>query len=113
MTTTIDGIYAVRMAGQDGQGFAMFVFHEGTVSGADPLGVTFDGSYASADDRKSFEVKMHVTVPANGTVIQGASAGPSGLNYPVRASLPSDFLDQAFVRVDTPLGNEARLELFS
>lgn len=102
MTNTIDGIYAGFMTGEEGNGFSMFSFLNGIISGADPMGVLFDGSYAVEADAYAVEVK--VTVPAGGTVIQGASAGPSGLTYAVNFRLPLNFAGQDFSRIETPLG---------
>ena len=102
MSDRIDGIYAAFMTGEEGSGFSMFTFLNGVVSGADPLGVLFDGTYSAEAD--AYLVDVMVTVPAGGTVIQGASAGPSGLTYNVNLRLPTDFADQDFSRVETPLG---------
>ncbi|MDV3456352.1 hypothetical protein RZN05_05105 [Sphingomonas sp. HF-S4] len=103
MATAIDGIYAGYMSGSEGNGVLMFVFKDGIISGADPLGVLFDGEYTpNADGTVAATVK--VTGPGGETVIQGASAGPSGLTYPVSMTLPADFACQEFIRVETPLG---------
>ncbi len=99
----IDGIYACYMSGSEGNGFAMFIFSNGVVSGADPLGVLFDGSYTEDDDG-TVNALVSVTVPQGGTVIQGVSAGPSGLIYRVPLKLLPNFEDQDFLQIETPLG---------
>lgn len=102
MTTQIDGIYTCYMAGAEGNGFAMFVFKNGVISGADPLGVKFDGKYA--EQSGSYIADVTVSVPQGGTVVQGVSSGPSGITYTVNLSLPPDFATKEFVEIVTPLG---------
>jgi hypothetical protein len=103
MTETIDGIYAAYMTGSDGQGFGMFVFLGGVLSGADPLGVRFDGDYAEASDG-SVTGTVTVTVPPDGTVIQGVSTGSSSMTYQVPLSLGADFATVPYFSLVTPLG---------
>jgi hypothetical protein len=100
---TIDGIYAAYMTGTDGQGFGMFVFHNGILSGADPLGVRFDGMYESTEDGKILAT-IKVTVPPEGTVVQGVSVGSSPLTYEVPLLLEADLESMGVFRLDTPLG---------
>jgi hypothetical protein len=100
---TMDGIYAAYMTGTDGQGFAMFVFHNGILSGADPLGVRFDGMYQSTEDGK-ISATIKVTVPPEGTVVQGVSVGSSPLIYEVPLLLEADLESVGVFRLDTPLG---------
>jgi hypothetical protein len=99
----IDGIYAAYMTGTGGQGFGMFVFQGGVLSGADPLGVKFDGTYKSSDDGK-ISGTIKVTVPPEGTVVQGVSVGSSPLTYEVPLLLESDLQAMGVFRLDTPLG---------
>lgn len=99
---SIDGFYSCYMTGAEGNGFAMFVFQAGVISGADPLGVLFDGTYV--ENKTDFDARINVTVPSGGTVIQGASAGPAGLTYQVTFKLKADFQEMDFFRIDTPLG---------
>lgn len=98
----VDGFYAGYMTGAEGNGFSMFVFTNGSIVGADPMGVQFDGSYVAEGDNIS--AKVDVRVPGGETVIQGAAAGPAGLTYTVDFVLPGDFADRDFIRLDTPLG---------
>jgi hypothetical protein len=102
MIENIEGIYAGYMTGEEGNGFSMFTFLNGIVSGADPLGVTFDGTYEA--DENGYRVDVKVSVPSGGTVIQGASAGPHGLSYNVGLRLPWNFARNDFTRIDTPMG---------
>lgn len=101
--TTWDGFYAGYMHSSGGQGFAMFVFREGVIAGADPLGVEFDGHYAVREDG-SMAGHVSVVVPPNTTLIQGVTTGASGMKYDVPIDLPSGAFEAPFVRLDTPLG---------
>ncbi len=103
MTDFWEGFYAGYMTGADGQGFAMFVFRDGIISGADPLGVLFDGSYERSETAE-LNGEITVTVPPNGTVIQGVSAGPSELKYTLPISFERSDLESDFVQLATPLG---------
>lgn len=100
--TSINGFYSAFMSGEDGQGYALLVFRDGRIVGADPLGVTFDGQYAEDGDGWAGEVV--VTAPPGGTLIQGVTPGPSGIVYSVPLRLPSDFQSQPFLHIQTPLG---------
>ncbi|MEH3157565.1 MAG: hypothetical protein PGN08_00815 [Sphingomonas taxi] len=102
MTKSIEGIYAGYMTGSEGSGFSMFVFLDGVVTGIDPLGVKFDGSYCT--NGGTFEIDIKVTVPSGGTVIQGASAGSSGIVHNVKTSIDLNAAENGFVRIDTPIG---------
>lgn len=98
----IDGIYAGYMTGAEVNGFATFVFLKGIISGVDPLGVMFDGTYTA--HAEGYTVSVTVKIPSGGTVIQGASAGPDGISYNVQLQFSADFAEQDFIRIDTPLG---------
>lgn len=47
-TTPIDGIYSVYLTGQSGNGFAIMIMMNGKVTGADAMGILFDGDYSPA-----------------------------------------------------------------
>lgn len=100
---SINGFYSAFMSGEDGQGYALLIFKNGVIVGADPLGVTFDGSYAN-DGGGGWSGEVVVKAPPGGTLIQGVTPGPSGLVYTVPISLPADFQDQPFIHIETPLG---------
>lgn len=106
-----NGIYAVYMTGVEGQGFAMMLFQNGVLTGADPLGVLFDGKYEVADDQ-SLDGMLRVTVPGGATTIQGASFGPDGFAYEVHLHIEDVARKGGYFNVVTPLGNvNVRLEL--
>lgn len=99
-----DGFYSAFMTGADGQGYALLVFREGNIIGADPLGVTFDGTFGPEPNGDGWSGEVHVKAPAGGTLIQGVSTGPSGLSYSVPIRLPVDFAERPFIHIETPLG---------
>jgi hypothetical protein len=98
-----EGFYASYMTGTDGQGFAMFVFFNGLIVGTDVLGVSFDGNY-SVKDTGDLVGEVSVKIPPNGTVIQGVTAGPSGMTYTVPVKFGVNDLDLDYVELSTPLG---------
>jgi hypothetical protein len=104
MTDDVDGIYAAYMTGVSGQGFGMFVFQEGAITGADPLGVMFDGVYTAEQNSEKITGSVTVRVPPGGTVIQGVTSGPSGMTYEVPLVLDRDFDQVNFLKIETPLG---------
>lgn len=97
------GFYAGYMTGAEGQGFAMFVFRDGVISGTDPLGVLFDGAY-SVEAHGELVGEVTVTIPPNGTVIQGVTAGPAGMEYTVPVKFGIHDFDLDYVELSTPLG---------
>lgn len=103
MTRSIDGYYSALFSGRAGEGSAMFILSNGTLTGADPLGVVFDGSYAP-DTKGGFTGKVTVKAPPNGELVQGVTTGPDGLVYEVEISIPSDFETKPFISLSTPLG---------
>lgn len=80
----------------------MFVFVEGRIVGVDPLGVRFDGDYKLQADG-SVKANINVSVPPDGVVVQGASAGPAGLTYQVSVQLDQS-IHEKFFALPTPLG---------
>lgn len=100
---TWDGFYAGYMSGLNGQGFAMFVFANGVIVGSDPLGVEFDGTYTTLQDG-SLKGDLKVKIPAGGVVIQGVTAGPSGMTYHVPLAFAADVFAFDFLKIETPLG---------
>jgi len=101
--TQWDGFYASFMSGSEGQGFAMFVFANGRIVGADPLGTQFDGSYESKNDG-GIKGSITVRVPSGQMVVQGASAGPTGMSYEVGIDFEPSAFDLDFIQLPTPLG---------
>lgn len=102
--TFSDGFYSAYMTGTDGEGYALLVFKDGKIVGADPLGVIFDGTYTPREDNSGWDGQVHVKAPAGGTLIQGVNSGSTGINYTVPITLPKDFSQQPFIHINTPLG---------
>jgi hypothetical protein len=102
--TSIDGIYAVYITGQSGNGLIMLVLKSGLVTGADVTGTLFDGSYISNDGGRNFYIQSSVNAPPNGVTVQGVNTGPSGIIYNVNFVLPSNFDEVDFLEIQTPLG---------
>ena len=109
----IDGIYACYMSGLHDQGFMLIMFRAGVVAGADPFGVTMDGTYAPLSDGGGYAGVLEVSAPPGGTTIQGVHTGPSGVKYAVNFNLPSHVSSEETLKITTPFGPiNARLKKF-
>ena len=77
-----DGIYGLRFAatrdGETDDGSGLAVLREGKVMGSDPLGAVFTGTYEFDATRQLNRVRLRLDVPADGVLVTGFSAGPSG-----------------------------------
>ena len=102
MSTSINGIYAAYLTGSAGQGFAMLVFREGIIAGADVAGAQYDGGYK--DTGNGFTVKLKVSLPPNTLLVQGVSTGAQGDMSELEFQIPADFLSQPFIRVNAKHG---------
>lgn len=103
MASKWEGFYAAYMTASEGQGFVMLIFANGAIVGVDLGGVLFDGSYSVGEDER-LTGNVTVQVPPGLMVIQGASAGPSGLTYTVPVAFGVDSLSLEYIRLETPLG---------
>ncbi|OCJ63477.1 hypothetical protein A6U97_13410 [Agrobacterium tumefaciens] len=99
----LDGFYVGYMSA-DGYGVVLFVFKGNNIVGVDAGGVKFDGSYTQDLTTNSFKGNITVDAPPNIDLIQGINTGPNGLKYEVPFSMPENFLEAPFIRVDTPFG---------
>lgn len=102
LNTSINGFYAAYLTGTAGQGFAMLVFKDGTIVGADSVGVKYDGTYSEIGD--GFAVKLNVSIIPNMPLIQGVNSGPQGDNSELDIQLPVDFMSIPFIRISTKHG---------
>jgi len=102
MSKSIDGFYAAYLTGAVLQGFAMLVFRNGKIVGADVGGVQYDGTYV--DSGTGFLVKLKVEIPPNATLIQGVTVGPQGDSSELDFRLPADFTSVPFIRVNAKHG---------
>jgi hypothetical protein len=100
MNAEIDGLYAAYLTGRSGQTFAMLLFGEQRVSGADAGGVMYDGKYIKTEDN-GYHVTMDVKAPPHSALIQGAVTGVNGEQDHLNFSLPNDFSSRDFVRIET------------
>ena len=77
-----DGIYGLWFAasqnGEPENGSGLAVLREGKVLGSDPLGAVFTGTYEFDAARQLNKVRLRLDVPADGVLVTGFSAGPSG-----------------------------------
>lgn len=103
MNEHIDGIYAAYLSGKAGSGFAMLLFKDGKIAGADALGITFDGSFEVESNRETV-LRVSVKSPPNVPLIQGGMTGPEGDAYEMLARLPANFASEEFVRIETRYG---------
>lgn len=103
MSDDINGIYVGYFTAAGGNGLAMFFLRDGSLAGADPNGVIYDGTYRVAENRSHIG-RVRVINPPNTMLVQGASTGPNGLTYEADFTFPPDFLQRPHLRVETPLG---------
>ena len=99
----LDGFYAGYMTA-DGYGVVLFVFKGSSIVGTDAGGVRFDGTYQQRDNSGSYVGKITIDAPPNVDLIQGINSGPKGLVYEVPFTLPENFLQAPFIKIDTPFG---------
>ncbi|HCH72309.1 MAG TPA: hypothetical protein DFK19_10300 [Ochrobactrum sp.] len=99
----LDGFYVGYMTA-DGYGVVLFVFRGASIVGVDAGGVKFDGTYAQDSVTKAYQGKIRVEAPPNIELVQGVNTGANGLSYEVPFSMPENFLEAPFIRVDTPFG---------
>lgn len=100
----LDGFYVGYMSAGSGYGVVMFIFQGKTIVGVDAGGVKFDGTFDANEDGSSLQGKITVSAPPNISLVQGISTGAEGLTYNLPFSMPTDFLDKPFIKIDTPFG---------
>ena len=83
-------------------GVALFVFKEGNIVGVDAGGVKFDGTFTEDVNTKAYSGRVTVKAPPNIEIIQGVNTGQSGLTYEVLFTMPDNFLDVPYIKIDTP-----------
>lgn len=103
MNAEIDGFYSVYTSGTHGQGFAMLVFMEGKVVGADEYGFVFDGKYSDLSG-DNISISLLIKAPPNAPLIQGGATGPQGEESKIDVQVPRDFTSHKFIRIETPRG---------
>ena len=103
MESPIDGFYAAYLTGREGNSFAMFLLRRGVVAGADIVGGTYDGSIESISNG-GHKVKVTTRTPPNLPMIQGGMSGPGGDTSEAEFVLPSTFLAEPFISIETRNG---------
>lgn len=99
----MSGFYAAFITGIDSEGLVLFAAHNGKITGTDPSKVLFDGTY-HIDEGGNLIGRVTVSAPPNGTLVQGVSTGPSGVRYETNFTIPIDFENRDYIRIDTPFG---------
>ncbi len=87
----MNGIYVMYFTGATGSGHGLLLLQNGTITGADAAGVTYDGTYRLEGDNLVGTLKM--IVPAGTSLVTGAAAGSSPLTFDIPLTLPSNFAD--------------------
>ncbi len=103
MSDLIDGIYSAYLTGSVGQGLALLVFRNGQITGADAMGVVFDGHYANLDD-DTLSIKLTTKSPAHISLIQGGITGPEGEANELGFTVPRNFDTLEYIRIETKRG---------
>jgi hypothetical protein len=101
--SSIDGFYSAFLTGREGNSFAMFLIRRGVVAGADVLGGTYDGRVETVSNG-THKIKLTVRIPPNLQLIQGGMSGAGGDTSETEFSLPSTFLTEPFVSIETKNG---------
>ncbi len=99
----LNGIYSAYLSGKSGQGFVMLVFRNDQLTGVDIGGVKYDGSYKQ-DDNKQIVVTLTVAYPPNALLVQGVRTGPEADSHQLQFTIPANFLELPFVRVEAKHG---------
>lgn len=99
-----DGIYTLYMTGRSGNGIAVVVFLNGSISGADTGGGTYDGTYQTTDDGESISGKIIFNLPMGVGTISGVAPQTEPTEIEVPIALPLKLDESAYYRIETPNG---------
>ncbi len=100
---SINGFYAGYFRAIAGEGYAMFIFHDGRIAGVDIGGVLFDGTYEVTTDG-AVSGKLGIKVPPGIPLIFGIKSPRSGLNYTIKLKTNIEEIKHRKFSVYTPLG---------
>jgi hypothetical protein len=100
----MDGFYIAYFTGVAGNSFAMFVFKEQVIAGADAGGGTYDGDFDVTPDGAHIEGKVRFALPVGQASITGAATSAEPLKIEVPLRLPTDFNATDVHRIETPIG---------
>ena len=99
-----NAIYAVYLTGKVGTSLALFLFKDGTISGADEGGGLYDGEYNNALDQKQIFGKIKCTLPPRTQTITGVSSPERFLAYDVPIKFPVEIDPRKVYLIETPIG---------
>jgi hypothetical protein len=81
----LKGMYRLDFVGHTGGGVAALVLRDGTVFGADSVGVEYDGIYEPTNTPGEVSMSLVVTVPPGVHLVQGVVADHRGFSFKVGA----------------------------
>lgn len=99
-----DAIYTAYFTGKAGSTFALLVFRDGVIAGADAGAVHYDGTYELTSDLRNIIGNIEVSSPAGATSITGVSNPDQPLTYDVPFRLPVELDPDMVYRIETPIG---------
>ena len=98
----MDQLMTIFVSGPTGNSVVFGVLAGDRFRGADLNGSTLDGTLHR--DAAGVVLDLDVTVPSGIVAVQGVEAPPDGLRYSIHETLPLDYADRDYVRLDTPYG---------
>lgn len=98
----MNGIYAAYFSGAIGNSFALLIFKDGQVSGADAGFGRYDGQYSVLGNRAEGQIIFHL--PPNSSAITGVSTGDQPLDLSMAISLSLPIEDVEYHEIQTPFG---------
>src|SRR6516225_9093463 len=100
----MNGFYVVYYTGKTGSGFAIIVFRDGIITGADASGGLYDGKYTVSEDKRGLEGTIVMTVPPVVSLVIGAPISQVSYTqqFPISLSLDTD--QNQSLRLQTPSG---------
>lgn len=103
----MDGFYAVYYTGKTGSGFAIVVFKNGIITGADVSGGLYDGHYKIDSEKQALTGTITMTVAPGASLVTGAPIGqvPYTQEFPISLSLGAEQHQPIQVRIPTGLVN--------
>lgn len=100
----MDGFYSAYFTGAHGSGFAVLVFRNGVIVGADPTGTSYDGVVEFNAAENSYDGTVLLRPAPHTILVIGAAVGPQPSPVAIPVRLPADFDNGQVVRVESPTG---------
>ncbi|WP_417488996.1 hypothetical protein [Maricaulis sp.] len=105
----MNAIYAAYLTGATGNSFALLVFNNGVLCGADAGNALYDGEYDVRDN--CVTGKVVINFPSQASVITGVVAGPKPMSLELPLSLQLPLEQVPFHTIESALGRiNARFE---